>query len=1045
MVPHAVQFLSAIQNDSAVFVGGDDAGIGRNGRSFALKKMEEDCMLNSNTRLLRSALLLSGASAFAFLALGMMDAAYAQDSIETVVVTGFRASLEKALDMKREALDASDSIMAEDIAKFPDMNVSESLQRIPGVSLQRESGEGREITVRGLGPQFTRVLINGIEAVANTSSQDVSTSGGGVNRGRGFDFNVFASDLFSQLTIHKSNSASMEEGSLGAIVDMHTAHPFDHAGFVFTSSAQYGYQEVAGSSNPRVSALVSDTFLGGRLGVLLSGAFAVTNTLEEGSSSVRFASNLATGTSANSTYDFGYYQGVATTASSEVNTAFHPRDARYDLVNLHEKRFGLTGSVQWQPDDNTLFSLDMLYADFAQVREIDYLESYAFSVGGTGSSSSWTDTSGTAHYAITPGVGSINVLSYTLGGKSGRTVDASGNAVSTKTITRLEATNVGLRSESRLDHFDTRFMEATLDGSHSFSEKFKVHALLGWTESHYHQPISTTVNASLGCTGTGTAPSTASCTNGAGTASDPYIYDYSKGGIALISTGNLDPTQTDNWFISGVSKSQTYLDNSYRSASMDFTYSLMDELKLSGGFDFRNFGFYQWGLGRTTSATSTTSDSSLSAAVRAVDLSTYTKTVSLRGVDVPKGSTTSWFAVDFSKVNDAIGLWDQSAFPVYRSASLSSTGAVREDDFGGWVQADWDTAVYGMPLRGNVGVRYVLTQERTSGYTTLNSAITQLNGHLVYHDFLPTMNVTLEPVDDFMVRLNAGYSLTRPDLTSLVPVGTVSVSGSNGSATLGNPKLQPMRSKNVDVAFEWYYTKGSMLSVAGFYKHLDNFWQTQVSSGLWSTNPFGFDEAMFVGECGGTGTDWSTITNSYCLTHGGEDMTWNFNTTKSVKGAPLFGAEINWQQQFDFLPHPFNNLGILFNYTYVQAQQNYYDTSGKLIAKGDLTSMSRNNLNTTVYYDDTVFQARLTGAFRSHFLINPAILTNYNNYGIYNRATFNLDASSSYKYDDHIMITLDALNLTDQAAEIVSDLYAQRQYQYHETGRVFYLGVKYTY
>ena len=258
-------------------------------------------MLKANRTLAASSQLKLGASVIALLTIFGTGAAYAQaagEQMETVVVTGFRASLEKALDMKRNALDSSDSILAEDIAKFPDMNVSESLQRIPGVALQRESGEGREITVRGLGAQFTRVLVNGIEAVATVGSQDVDTSNpgqgsaGGTNRGRGFDFNVFASDLFTNLTVHKTNTADTEEGSLGATVDLHTAHPLDYSGFTFTTSGQYGYQDLAQSSNPRVSALVSDTFFGGRLGVLVSGSYTVTNTLEEGDSSVRWMSDL---------------------------------------------------------------------------------------------------------------------------------------------------------------------------------------------------------------------------------------------------------------------------------------------------------------------------------------------------------------------------------------------------------------------------------------------------------------------------------------------------------------------------------------------------------------------------------------------------------------------------------------------------------------------------------------------------------------------------------------------------------------------------------
>jgi iron complex outermembrane recepter protein len=147
------------------------------------------------------------------------------DQLDEVVVKGFRASLEKSLTLKREAVGQLDSIVAEDIGKFPDLNLAESLQRIPGVTITRDGGEGRNISVRGLGPQFVRVRINGIEAMSSTGGTDAS---GGVNRGRGFDFNVFASELFSNLTVHKTAAANIEEGSLGATVDLRTARPFDY-------------------------------------------------------------------------------------------------------------------------------------------------------------------------------------------------------------------------------------------------------------------------------------------------------------------------------------------------------------------------------------------------------------------------------------------------------------------------------------------------------------------------------------------------------------------------------------------------------------------------------------------------------------------------------------------------------------------------------------------------------------------------------------------------------------------------------------------------
>lgn len=135
---------------------------------------------------------------------------------DEIVVTGFRASLEAALNVKRDSVAAVDAIVAEDIAKFPDQNLAESLQRIPGISIQRDGGEGRAITVRGLGAQFTRVRLNGLETVAT------STDGASSNRDRAFDFNVFASELFSSIVVHKTAEASLDEGSLGAVVDLNT-------------------------------------------------------------------------------------------------------------------------------------------------------------------------------------------------------------------------------------------------------------------------------------------------------------------------------------------------------------------------------------------------------------------------------------------------------------------------------------------------------------------------------------------------------------------------------------------------------------------------------------------------------------------------------------------------------------------------------------------------------------------------------------------------------------------------------------------------------
>jgi len=193
------------------------------------------------------------------------------EQMETVYVTGYRASLESALSTKRQSNEMVDAINAEDIAAFPDANLAEALQRLPGVAVDRDEGEGRTITVRGLGQDFTRVTLNGLEALSTAGASD--SSGSTPNRDRGFDFNTFAAELFSSLEVQKSSSAATEEGSLGATVGLNTGHPFDMGGKErFVLGGQNAYYEFGKPFNPRIIALASDTFLGGRLGALVSAA-----------------------------------------------------------------------------------------------------------------------------------------------------------------------------------------------------------------------------------------------------------------------------------------------------------------------------------------------------------------------------------------------------------------------------------------------------------------------------------------------------------------------------------------------------------------------------------------------------------------------------------------------------------------------------------------------------------------------------------------------------------------------------------------------------
>ena len=177
-------------------------------------------------------------------------------NLEEVVVTGFRGSLQTAAAEKRANVNFTDSIFAEDIGKFPDLNLAESLQRIPGVQIQRDvTGEGASVAVRGLGRDFTQITLNGarIETASDSNIDSFSP-------GRGLDLVLFPTELFRQLTVSKTPTASQVEGAVAANIDLRIARPFDEKGFNFNYIAKGTYQEASEELSPRLGAYISNTW-----------------------------------------------------------------------------------------------------------------------------------------------------------------------------------------------------------------------------------------------------------------------------------------------------------------------------------------------------------------------------------------------------------------------------------------------------------------------------------------------------------------------------------------------------------------------------------------------------------------------------------------------------------------------------------------------------------------------------------------------------------------------------------------------------------------
>src|SRR5690606_32073933 len=459
-------------------------------------------------------------------------------TLDTMVVTGYRASLERAIDIKRGEAGIVDSIVAEDIADFPDLNLAESLQRIPGVSITREGGEGRNISVRGLGPQFTRVRINGIEGLATGGGTDTS---GGVNRARNFDFNTFASELFTQLVVRKTSAAEIEEGSLGATVDLRTARPFDYDGFTMAVGGQMGYNTLAEEYDPRGTFLVSNTFADGHAGALLSIAYTDRTVVEEGSDSVRWWTAQNTTTNR-------FDQSSPFQAALDPNV-YHPRIPRYNLYRHEQERLGITGALQFKLGDRTELVFDGLFARFDANRWQDNINAVSFSR---------TNAEGKQETIVRDGE-----------------IDSRGNLV------YGVFDNVDIRSEGRYDEQSTEFTQLTAALEHGFSDSVQMNLLLGMSQSEYDNPIQTTVIADK--------------FNVQG-----YSWDYrGNDRLPAFSYGDLDPTDPAGWTLAEIRLRPHYVENTFDTATMDLSWVASPYFTVKGGVNWKSYEYKsrEWGRG----------------------------------------------------------------------------------------------------------------------------------------------------------------------------------------------------------------------------------------------------------------------------------------------------------------------------------------------------------------------------------------------------------------------------------------------------------------
>ncbi|MCV2359793.1 TonB-dependent receptor [Paucibacter sp. TC2R-5] len=945
-------------------------------------------------------------------------AAASESRLDTISVTGFRASLETALRAKRDENSIVDVIKAEDMGKFPDTNLAESLQRVPGVVIDRDAGEGRSITVRGLGQDFTRVRINGIEALATTGGTD---SSGGANRSRGFDFNVFAADLFSSLTVRKSSSADIDEGSLGATVDLQTTRPLDlKAGFTGAMSLKGMYNDLSGKTTPKASFLLSNIFADKKIGVLFSGAYSKREVLEEGFSTVRWDNGPSSGgwcppqgatiapgttlpTGSTATTCGPAANGVPRLANTPANQAayqeaskaenFHPRLPRYGRLTHDQERLGLTGSFQIKPAEGTLVTVDMLYSKLDATRKEDFLEAISFS------------------------------RSLSQGGKPQTSVLATEYAPN-GALLYGKYNGVDIRSESRFDQLSTTFTQPTLTLEQDLTDTLKLNARFGRATSKFRNPIQTTT--------------TLDAANVQG-----YEMDFrSSDRLPILNYGSLNPSDPNGGLkIIGVPVGSASISNFTPSevrirpngttntndlAHLDLAWELNEKLTLKVGGDFKKFKFETYEARRTVETMNT-----LPAGVTQANLVT-SLTGFGKGQSIPAGTITSWVLPDLNAISSAYDIYcnclktgaaggpgDYTLTSTTNANARGNNRTVTETDSGGFAMADFASELGGIPLRGNVGVRYVKTKMTADGYlaTAGGTPVTAENS---YDDWLPAINVAANLSKNLILRGAAAKVMSRPQLANLSPGGTLSTTGTL-TYTGGNPLLKPFRADTFDASLEWYHEKNAFVGLGLFQKNIKTYIQT-VKTNL-PYNQTGLPMSLL--PPGMTGEEVFAVTSPV-----------------NTNGGKLSGFELNIQQPFSFLPAWGKNFGALFNYTYVKSQIEYIvsPTSTATITN-DLINLSPRSYNTTLYYDDGTFSARVSGSQREAYLTRVPGQNNNDVEG--KNKTFNVDASISYKVNDKLDITLEGVNLTNQPNDQYISSQRDSVVVNNVTGREYLIGFRY--
>ena len=682
------------------------------------------------------------------------------DVITEVVVEGFRGTLNTARQLKKDDIQIGDAIVADDIARFPDLNLAEALQRIPSIAITREAGEGRRIALRGLSPDFTLVQLNGMDVLGNTDSP--MDSRGQKSRDRAFDFNLFPSELFSQITVEKSKAANQQEGGIAGTVSLETPKPFDRPGMHGFINFQSGYNDYSQTVAPRLAGLISST--GENWGGLFTLAFSQRETEEQGANTTRWRRQGAGGADLSSL-------DPAIAESWEEGRLRIPRGNRYSVWQSDQTRLGLSGSLQYVSDSFD-WTTDALFSRLKNDRD----EYHLYPRG-------WQST------PVIP-------------------ADESGQSITRVTEAQLDGDRLvfgvyrdaQMATESRAQQATTDFHQISSRVTWDVNDGLMISGLFGWALSEFSMPQSDKVYL-----------------EGISDVSIDYRHDPFYGDYQYSA----DTRNPGSWYFHEVDLEEYYAESEYTTGQLDLAQEISTSATLKTGLSYKqlknrtargnldNLLRNEWALSRGDAVNPSISDidSGLVPGVYRV---------------MQDHHRAHWLVVDVDSVLRYFGLEDSSVFTAADGRGLGiedSRDGIREATLASYIQLDWRTEVLGFPAEGNIGIRYYHT--RTKSDTLL---IDDLNTvEYQYQGWLPSVNIVLSPSRRWRLRAGLYQNITRPDLAALSRSLSIREDADEIHIVAPNRDLKPYRSNNIDVAIEYYFDDEGYFAVNGFSKRISDF------------------------------------------------------------------------------------------------------------------------------------------------------------------------------------------------------------------------------